>query len=115
MGLLRKLFSDSAMTDPVEGSARVVARSDHGGRGIKEICTLHLVVQAQGIEPTAVEISPMVHRDRWPDPEMNLPVAVDRANPARIEVAWEQVPSVTERRRQSAEAAAAEMRSTDLS
>ncbi len=46
---------------------------------------------------------------------MNLPVMVDRANPARIEVAWEQVPSVAERRRQSAEAAAAEMRGPDQS
>ena len=45
--------------------------------------------------------------------DMELPVTVDRANPTRIEVKWEQVPSVTERRRQSAEAAAAEMRSTD--
>ncbi len=98
------------MDDPVVGSARVVARSDHRGRGIKEICVLHLVVQAEGIEPTAVELSPLVHRDRWPDPDTALPVTVDRANPARVEIAWEHVPSVAERRRQSAEAAAAKMR-----
>ena len=76
---------------------------------------MHLVVQAEGIEPTAIEISPLVHRDRWPDPDMTLPVSVDRANPTRIEVAWDQVPTAAERRRQSAEAAAAEMRNTDQS
>jgi hypothetical protein len=117
MGIIRKLFGGPAggpaMDDQAEGSARVIARSDHSGRGIKEICTLHLVVQADGIEPTAIEISPLVHRDRWPDPDMELPVTVDRANPARVEITWEQVPSVTERRRQSAEAAAEAIRRTD--
>ena len=111
MGILDKLLGGGGgMDDPVPGTGRVVACSNHRGRGIKEICTLNLVVQAEGIEPTAIETTPLVHRDRWPDPGMELPLTVDRANPARVEIDWEQVPPVAERRRQSAEAAAAETR-----
>jgi hypothetical protein len=44
------------MEGPVEGTARVISRSDHSGRGIQDVCHLNLVVQAEGIEPTAVEI-----------------------------------------------------------
>ena len=98
------------MKDPVEGSAEVVSASAHSGRGLKEICELQLVVEADGVEPTAVEHNQIVHRDRWPEEGMALPVVVDRANPKSLVIKFDDVPTVTERGRAAAEARAAEKR-----
>jgi hypothetical protein len=41
---------------------------------------------------------------------MSLPVTVDCADPTRVEVRWEEVPTIEDRRREATEAAAADMR-----
>ncbi len=99
-----------AMSDPVRGTAQVVAASMNRGRGILQMCTVQLVVQADGVPPTAISYQGLVHRDRWPMPGMVLPVTVDRADPQRVEIEWDEVQSSRDRSRQSAENLAAMMR-----
>jgi hypothetical protein len=98
------------MRDPVRGTAQVVAASMNRGRGILQMCTMQLVVQADGVQPTAVSHSGLVHRDRWPMPGMVLPVTVDRADPKRVDIEWDEVESSHDRSRRSAEDLAAMMR-----
>jgi hypothetical protein len=82
------------MKDPVRGTANVVSatpldRSSHGTAR----CTMELIVQADGLTPTAV-----THRDddtpveRWPSSGAMLPVTVDREKPERLRVEWDEAP-----------------------
>jgi hypothetical protein len=98
------------MEDPVRGTAQVVSASMNRGRGILQMCDVQLVVQAEGVQPTAVAYRGLVHRDRWPMPGMVLPVTVDRADPQRVDIEWDEVESSKDRSRQSAEDLAAMMR-----
>jgi hypothetical protein len=98
------------MEDPVRGTAQVVAASMNRGRGILQMCDVQLVVQAEGVQPTAVAYRGLVHRDRWPMPGMVLPVTVDRADPQHVDIEWDEVESSKDRSRQSAEDLAAMMR-----
>jgi Short C-terminal domain len=98
------------MQDPVRGTAQVVSASMNRGRGILQMCRMQLVIQAEGIPPTAVSFNGLVHYDRWPAPGMVLPVTVDRAEPQRISIDWDEVPSRAERSQQSAEGLAAMLR-----
>jgi hypothetical protein len=107
---LKDLFRGGRMQDPVKGTAQVVSASMNRGRGILQMCRMQLVVQADGVPPTAVSFSGLVHYDRWPAPGMALPVTVDRAEPQRISIDWDEVPSRAERSQQSAEGLAAMMR-----
>jgi hypothetical protein len=88
----------------------VVAASMNRGRGILQMCDVQLVVQAEGVQPTAVAYRGLVHRDRWPMPGMVLPVTVDRADPQHVDIEWDEVESSKDRSRQSAEDLAAMMR-----
>jgi hypothetical protein len=99
-----------SMRDPVRGTAQVVAASMNRGRGILQMCTVQLVVQAKGVQPTAVSYQGLVHRDRWPMPGMVLPVTVDRADPQHVDIEWDEMESSKDRSRQSAENLAAMMR-----
>ncbi len=98
------------MRDPVRGTAQVVSASMNRGRGVLQMCTIQFVVQAEGVPPTAVAHHGLVHRDRWPMPGMVLPVTVDRADPQRVDIEWDEVQSSGDRSRQSAENLAAMMR-----
>lgn len=116
MGIFRKLFGGgggSSLANGVRGSAQVVGCSDYRGRGIWQQCHVQLVVQADGVAPTAVDIEALVHRDRWPMPGMTLPITVDPANPANLRVEWDEVQSSRDRSRLTAEALAAAMRGDD--
>lgn len=82
------------MKDPVQGTAQVVSssnapRSTHGN------CHMTLVVTAPGVEPFSVKHHSLaVPTDRWPWPGMSIPVTVDRANPEKIDIDWDDVPRV---------------------
>lgn len=109
MGLLRRLLGGE-LKDPVPGEVKVISASAHPGRGVREICDMSLVVQAEGVEPTAIDLSPLIHRDRWPDTGMTIPAVVDRANPKNVVIKFDAIPAKRDRRRAEAEAAASEMR-----
>jgi Short C-terminal domain len=109
MGLLGNLFG-GRLKDPVRGTAQVVSCSGYRGRGVFQNCHMELVVQADGVPATAVEFQGLVHNKRWPVPGMTLPVTVDRANPQRVKVEWDEVSTSRDRSRAAAEGLAATMR-----
>jgi hypothetical protein len=74
------------------------------------MCRMQLIVRGEGVAPTAVEFEGLVHRKRWPQPGMMLPVTVDPANPQNVSIEWDEVPDSRDRSRANAEAMAAMMR-----
>lgn len=104
MGLFGKRFKD-----PVRGTAQVVAspHPPHGSVYAGNV-KLQLVVRADGMEPFAAD-----HREwkvptrKWPWPGSNLPLTVDRRNPDKIRIEWDEVQTTEEVARQRAEAMAA--------
>jgi hypothetical protein len=110
IGLLGDMSNGVSMKDPVQGTARVLLCSDNRGGGVMQTCRMQLVVEGEDVPATAVEHSGIVHHERWPAPGMTLPVTVDRADPRRIKIEWDEIPASEERARESAEELAAAMR-----
>ncbi|MGI8945690.1 MAG: hypothetical protein ACR2GL_05555 [Thermoleophilaceae bacterium] len=110
MGVLGDMLGSLRMKDPVRGTAQVVSCSGHRGRGVMQRCRMRLVVRGDRIPAKAIEHSGLVHRTRWPAPGMTLPVTIDRADPTRVKVAWDEVESSRERADRGAEELAATMR-----
>ena len=108
MGLLDGLMG-GRMKDPVRGMAQVVSCSAWT-EGIMQNCHMNLIVHADGVPATAVELNKLVHNQKWPSPGMTLPVTVDRANPQKVKVEWDELQDSRDRTRQSAEDMAAAMR-----
>jgi hypothetical protein len=97
------------MKDPVRGSAQVVACSRMTQAAVASNCVMNLVVSADGIAATPVEHEAIVRQDRWPQAGQILPVTVDRADPTRLKVEWDEVRTHEERIAEQAEALAAQM------
>ena len=98
------------MSDPVRGTAQVVSCQAYRGDGAWQNCRLQLVVQAEGVAPTSVEHRELIHRERWPFPGMTLPATVDRADPTRLKIEWDEVEKSVDRSRRTADGVAAAMR-----
>src|SRR6266571_1024786 len=107
MGLFDKLFKGANLQDPVRGTAQVVSCSGYRGDGVYQNGHMELVIQAEGISARAVQFQGLMHRDRWPHPGMVLPVSIDRADPSRFRIEWDEVQSGQARGQQAAEAIAA--------
>jgi hypothetical protein len=86
MGLFKR------MKDPVRGEAKVAFASTFIG-GDDSDSHLRLVVTAEGVPPTPVEVKTRPHRDRWPHEGDTIPVTVDRANPQDVKIEWSGVQS----------------------
>jgi hypothetical protein len=84
MGLLGSLLGGMSMKDPVEGTAQIVSCTGYHGEGVMQNCRMQLVVEAEGIEPTAVEHNELVHNRKWPHPGRR---GGERA-PPRASAAW---------------------------
>ena len=110
MGLFGDMFKGIRMRDPVRGQAQVVSCSGYRGDGSWQNCSLQLVVQTEGVPATSVRKSDLVRADRWPTPGMTVPVTVDRSNPERVKIEWDEVESSRDRSARNAEAMAAMMR-----
>ncbi len=110
MGLLGDLFGGARIKDPVSGNAQVVSTTGYQGDAIYQSCRMQLVVSAEGVPPTAVEHSGLVHNSKWPVPGMTLPVVVDRRDPQRLKIDWDAVEDSGDRAARTAEAMAAAMR-----
>jgi Short C-terminal domain len=89
---------DRKMHDPVTGTARVV---DNDGMrslpGQAVHCPLDLMVEAEGIPPYMVHMTVRPKTGKWPEINQLLPVVLDRSNPTRVEIVWDQVPSLRDR------------------
>ena len=109
MGLLGDMFKGARMKDPVEGTAQIVSCTGYH-EGVMANCRMQLVVQAEGVEATAVEHSALLHNRRWPRPGMTLPATVDRADPTNFKVDFKAIPDSREQAQGSAESIAAAMR-----
>ncbi len=110
MGLFGDMLKGIRMQDPVRGQAQVVSCTGHRGDGIYQNCSMHLVVQAPGVPATPVQMSDLVHNKRWPFPGMTLPCTIDRANPQKVKIEWDEVEKSGDRAARNAEAIAAAMR-----
>jgi hypothetical protein len=109
VGLIGDAINARRMKDPVRGQAQVVSCSQWNG-GTSANCRMQLVVQAPGVPATAVELDCMVHADRWPSPGITLPVTVDRDDPQKLKVEWDEVERSQDSSARAAEELAAAMR-----
>jgi hypothetical protein len=94
MGLFKR------MKDPVRGDAKVAYASVFTSLSD---CHLRLVITADGVPPTPVEVKTRPHGDRWPDEGDTIPVTVDRANPQNVKIEWSGVQKLSDRLRQREE------------
>jgi hypothetical protein len=108
MGLMGDWLRGRRMKQPVRGTAQVVACS-RWTQGISANVAMSLVVSADGVPATPVEHECICHQSRWPHAGQVLPVTVDRADPTRLKVEWDEVSSHEDRIAEQAEAIAARM------
>jgi Short C-terminal domain len=97
------------MKDPVDGTAQVVGSSQPPDNATSSNCSLNLVVQAEGIPATSVELSCIAPTKKWPWPGTTLPVTIDRDDPTRVKVRWDDVPESGDVAQQQADALAAQL------
>jgi hypothetical protein len=109
MGLLGDAWKARKMKDPVDGVAQVVGSTQPPDSATSSNVNLTLVVQAEGVPATTIEHSCIAPTKKWPYPGETLPVTLDRADPDRLKVRWDDVPDSADVSRQQAEALAAQL------
>jgi hypothetical protein len=102
--------ANSPIAGGVEGTAQVVSATSYSGRGVYQKCSMHLVINAPGLTPTAVEFNGIVHNAKWPAAGGILPVSVNPTDPKHYAILWDQVPSRNEVAKTSAEGIASALR-----
>jgi hypothetical protein len=103
MGLLGDWAKSKRMSKPMRGTAQVASASMPPYDASSANCAMHLVVSAEGLEPTPVEHTAMASVKRWPTPGVTLPVTVDLADPTRLKIHWDDVPTGDQTAMQQAE------------
>jgi hypothetical protein len=81
------------MTDPVDGTLQLTSCSAGADDAMYSNCRMTGVVSGPGLAPTAVEHLCTAPARKWPQPGQTLPVRVDRADPSRLQVRWDDLPS----------------------
>ena len=109
MGLMGDWLRGGRMKDPIRGTAQIVGCSRYMGRGIMQNISMTLVVQAEGMPAIQVDHETLCHRSRWPSPGQTLPVTIDRADPSRLKVEWDEVRTHEDRVQEQAATMAAAM------
>ena len=109
MGLMGDWLRGGRMKDPIRGTAQIVGCSRYMGRGIMQNISMTLVVQAEGMAAIQVDHETLCHRSRWPSPGQTLPVTIDRADPSRLKVEWDEVRTHEDRVQEQAATMAAAM------
>jgi hypothetical protein len=109
MGFIRDALHDHQMSDPVRGTALVADVNDW----LLETRTPYtlratLVVEADGVPKTTVEHSELVnastgdHLLKWPEQGVTIPVTIDRADPTRVVIEWDDMRDKSDMLRESA-------------
>lgn len=98
------------MADPVPGTMLVTAASMPSRNAVFHMSRITGVISAEGVEPTAVQFGGLIRTSLWPSPGKQLPVIVDRADPQKFAIQWDQVGSSQASALGQAEALAAAMR-----
>jgi hypothetical protein len=106
---LRNWLHNRSMTDPVPGVYRLIGCSAGSSDASYSTCRMQGVVTGPGVGPVAVEHRCTAPTKRWPRPGDELPVLVDRADPTRLRIHWDEVPTGRERAMRDAAALAQRM------
>jgi hypothetical protein len=99
-----------AMADPVPGTMLVTAASMPSRNALYHMSRITGVISAEGVEPTAVQFGGLIRTSLWPSPGKQLPVIVDRADPKKFAIQWDQAANAESSALGQAEALAAAMR-----
>jgi hypothetical protein len=110
MGLVGDWIKSKNMKDPVRGTLQVTASTYPPDGATSGNFSINGIVSADGIPPTAVEHSGIARTKKWPHGGQTLPVTVDRADPSRLSIEWDEVADSWDTARQSAQAMADAMR-----
>lgn len=102
----RNWLRNHRLSDPVDGTYRLTACSGGAYDASYSNCLMEGVVTAPGVAPVAVEHRCLAPTKKWPSSGDTLPVVVDRADPQRLRVKWDEIPTGRERGRQAAQGAA---------
>jgi hypothetical protein len=111
MGSIGRWIIKWRMKDPVKGTAFVVSANRWTRTQVPSPLRAKLVVEGDGVPKTTVEHSERVGPklwDVWPSPGQTLPVTIDKANPTRLVIEWQQLLHEEEQRKQRKRAAGAE-------
>jgi hypothetical protein len=100
---LRNWLHNKHMTDPADGTLQLTSCSAGAYDAAYSNCRMQGVVTAPGLAPTAVEHVCLAPTKKWPQPGQTVPVLVDRADPTRLEVSWDDMPSNRDLGRQQAQ------------
>lgn len=99
-----------SMADPVPGTLLVTAAAMPDRGSVYHMTRITGILSAEGVEPRAVQFGGLVKTSLWPSPGQQLPVVVDRADPAKFAILWEKVRGGGDAALDQAEALAAAMR-----
>jgi Short C-terminal domain len=109
MGLM-DAFKSMRMKDPIDVDAQVVSVTDAPDGATHGSCVMNLVVQPPGMEAQSIECTSVpAPVKKWPHPGQTLPVTVDRADPAKCKVRWDDLPEWDAIAKQQADSLAAQM------
>jgi hypothetical protein len=98
------------MADPVPGTLLVTASAMPSRSSVYHMTRITGVISGEGFEPTAVQFGGLIKTSLWPSPGTQLPVTVDRADPTKFTILWDQVGTSADGALGQAEALAAAMR-----
>lgn len=91
---LTDMLRRTRISDPVDGTARVVSASApprSGQNAGRAMCAMNLVVTVPGQPAVAVESAAFAPLAKWPFPGTALPIVADRRDPRRFTIVWEKV------------------------
>lgn len=91
MGFIGDWVKARKMSDPVRGTLQVTASSYPPNDAMSANYNINGIVSGDGIVPTAVQHSGIARTKKWPQNGQVLPVTVDRADPTRIRIEWDEV------------------------
>ena len=93
----------------IRGTAQVVSTTGYFGRAVLQNARMNLVLNGEGVTPTAVQFSGLIHNQKWPHPGQVLPAMIDQANPQNYSILWEEVPNSKDAAQATAQGIAAAM------
>lgn len=88
---MRRRAARRRMADPVEGKLTVTAVNMPGQQAMFSNYRLHGVITAPGVPATAVDQRGIAQVKKWPLPNREFAVLVDRADPTRFQILWDRV------------------------
>lgn len=110
MGLIGDWVKSKHMKDPVRGTLQVTASTYPPDDATSANFSINGIVSADGIPPTAVEHAGIAKTKKWPQSGQTLPITVDRADPTRLQIEWDEVEDSWSTARRNAEQLAEQMR-----